>query len=116
MAKEWHPDKNDSPDAQTKFIEINAAYEILNDPEKRKRYDNHGVVDDQDRRGNHPENFRHHFRSGSPFDSFFDEGFGGGFGSRGKFCSLNIYLPSRYDSKGFNQNLKIGSVSKAFLF
>ena len=105
MAKEWHPDKNDSPDAQTKFIEINAAYEILNDPEKRKRYDNHGVVDDQDRRGNHPENFRHHFRSGSPFDSFFDEGFGGGFGSRGKFCSLNIYLPSRYDSIGFNQNL-----------
>jgi len=83
LAKEWHPDKNDSPDAQTKFIEINAAYEILNDPEKRKRYDNHGVVDDQDRRGNHPENFRHHFRSGSPFDSFFDEGFGGGFGGRG---------------------------------
>ena len=35
LAKEWHPDKNDSPDAQTKFIEINAAYEILNDPEKR---------------------------------------------------------------------------------
>ena len=60
---------------------------------KRKRYDNHGVVDDQDRRGNHPENFRHHFRSGSPFDSFFDEGFGGGFGGRGKFCSLNFYLP-----------------------
>ena len=29
LAKEWHPDKNDSPDAQEKFVEINAAYEIL---------------------------------------------------------------------------------------
>ena len=37
LAKEWHPDKNDSPNAQSKFVEINAAYEILNDPEKRKR-------------------------------------------------------------------------------
>ena len=92
LAKEWHPDKNDNPNAQTKFVEINAAYEILNDPERRKRYDNHGVVDDQDRRGSHPENFRHHFRSfHSPFDSFFEHDFfSGGSGGRGESIFLII--------------------------
>ncbi len=64
LAKEWHPDKNDSPDAQEKFVQINAAYEILSDPEKRQRYDDHGIVNDQPHqgsRGNH-DPFRQHFR------------------------------------------------------
>ena len=33
-AKEWHPDKNDSPNAQDKFVEVNAAYELLSDAGK----------------------------------------------------------------------------------
>lgn len=76
LAKEWHPDKNDSPDAQSKFVEINAAYEVLSDAEKRKRYDNYGTIDDGPGR-DHPENFRHHFRKfhSSPFDSFFEHDF-----------------------------------------
>ena len=69
----------------------------LNDPEKRKRYDNHGIVDDQDRRGSHPEShFRHHYRSfHSPFDSFFDDDFfGGGHGRKGEhFLSSVLELP-----------------------
>ena len=44
LAKEWHPDKNDSPDAQNKFVDINAAYELLSDPERRKKYDQHGIL------------------------------------------------------------------------
>jgi molecular chaperone DnaJ len=39
-AKFWHPDKNDSLNAKEKFIEIQEAYEILIDPNKRKVYDN----------------------------------------------------------------------------
>ena len=39
LAKKWHPDKNDSPYAKEKFVEINAAYEILSDAKKRKCYD-----------------------------------------------------------------------------
>lgn len=35
----WHPDKNNSPNAHDKFIEINEAYNILIDVEKRKTYD-----------------------------------------------------------------------------
>lgn len=35
----WHPDKNKGANAHDKFIEINEAYNILIDPQKRKIYD-----------------------------------------------------------------------------
>lgn len=36
----YHPDKNPSPEAEIVILEINEAYEVLSDPEKRTRYDN----------------------------------------------------------------------------
>ncbi len=42
LARKYHPDINKSPDAEEKFKEINAAYEILSNKEKRKQYDMHG--------------------------------------------------------------------------
>lgn len=38
---QYHPDKNpnNKEEAQKKFVEVNAAYEILSDPQKRKTYD-----------------------------------------------------------------------------
>jgi DnaJ-class molecular chaperone len=41
-ALEFHPDKNKSPEAEEKFKEINQAYEILKDPQKRQMYDQFG--------------------------------------------------------------------------
>ncbi len=40
LAKQWHPDKNQDPQAEDKFIEITKAYELLSDPERRRNYDN----------------------------------------------------------------------------
>jgi len=39
LAMEWHPDKNKSINAHYKFIEINEAYEILSDANKRAEFD-----------------------------------------------------------------------------
>lgn len=42
-ALRYHPDRNsDDPDAEEKFKEASAAYEVLSDPEKRQRYDRFG--------------------------------------------------------------------------
>lgn len=43
LAMEWHPDRNKSPEAGERFKEIATAYAILKDPQKRARYDLHGM-------------------------------------------------------------------------
>ena len=40
-AAQYHPDKNPSPDAATRFREIQEAYEVLCDSERRKAFDDY---------------------------------------------------------------------------
>ncbi|MBW4436673.1 MAG: molecular chaperone DnaJ [Pleurocapsa minor GSE-CHR-MK-17-07R] len=44
LARQYHPDINKAADAESKFKEINEAYEVLNDDEKRARYDRFGAA------------------------------------------------------------------------
>lgn len=48
LAKQYHPDANpDNPSAEAKFKEINEAYEVLSDKEKREMYDRFGTANPQ---------------------------------------------------------------------
>ncbi|UWD34372.1 molecular chaperone DnaJ [Mesomycoplasma molare] len=42
LAMKYHPDKNKESDAEEKFKEVNEAYEILSDSQKRQQYDEYG--------------------------------------------------------------------------
>ena len=42
LAMKYHPDKNKATDAEDKFKEINEAYEVLSDHQKRAQYDKFG--------------------------------------------------------------------------
>lgn len=76
LARKYHPDINKEAGAEDKFKEINAAYEILSDEQKRRQYDQYG---DSMFGG---QNF-HDFASsqgGANLDEILRSIFGGGFG------------------------------------
>ncbi len=77
LARKYHPDINKEPEAQEKFKEINAAYEVLSDPEKKAKYDQFG---DQMFGGQHFHDFARGQGAEMDLDEILRAVFGGGFG------------------------------------
>ena len=42
LAQQWHPDVNADGEAQQRFKEVNEAYQVLSDPQRRQTYDMFG--------------------------------------------------------------------------
>jgi molecular chaperone DnaJ len=84
LAMEYHPDRNPSADAAEKFKEINQAYEVLADDEKRQLYDRFGHAGVQGNAGAGGfDGFQHFDGFGDIFDAFFGGGQRGGRRRRG---------------------------------
>jgi curved DNA-binding protein len=82
LARKYHPDvAKDKSTAEDQFKEINEAYEVLGDPEKRKKYDTLGHDGEGMEQGasGHPSasTYDHHFK-GTGFSDFFEQMFSSG--------------------------------------
>lgn len=77
LAKKYHPDINKAPDAAEKFKEVQEAYDVLNDPQKKAAYDQFGFAG-MDGAGN--AGFGGGFGGFGGFDDIFSSFFGGGMG------------------------------------
>jgi len=114
LARQYHPDVNKDPKAEEKFKEINAAYEVLSDKEKRAKYDQfgdsmfggqnfHDFARGQGGNVDLDEILRNIFGQGGGFGGGFggggfsgfggNAGFGGGFGGMNLDIDANVTIP-----------------------
>ncbi len=117
LARKFHPDVNKDSQAEVKFKEIGEAYEVLKDPDKRKRYDQLGSNWNRmgGGQGGPPPGWEGvHFDFGqgggggaAGFSDFFEMLFGGGAGGRRRGA------PAGFGGAGFGGGSQAGGDSEA---
>jgi molecular chaperone DnaJ len=125
LARKYHPDVNKEPESEAKFKEINEAYSVLSDSQKRAQYDRFGHAGPQQSAGGPGFNgfdFNDIFRGGggfgstfeeSPFEDLFESFFGGGGRRshtgprRGSDLQYNITISLEEAAKGFEKEIDL---------
>lgn len=105
LARKYHPDVSKEPDAEARFKEVNEAYEVLRDKEKRAAYDGLGRGWHAGEEFTPPPGWESGFSQagggsagfGGGFSDFFESlfghaGFGGGFPARGDDQSARVSI------------------------
>ncbi len=117
LARKHHPDMNrDDPSAEEKFKDINEAYEVLSDSDKRSQYDRFGHAAQGSSWG---QGGSQAWDSGGfgQFDSIFDIFFGGGFGGpraprtgpeRGRDIRYDLEMTLEEAASGLEREIPIG--------
>jgi len=85
LVREVHPDRN--PGSEERFKEVQAAYDVLSDPEKRKAYDSYGSTNGRPAGGFSPGGTTFDFGDfdlGDIFGGIFNRGRGGAASDRGR--------------------------------
>lgn len=96
LAKQYHPDRNQSADAEGKFKEVQEAYDVLSDDQKRSAYDQYGFAGTQGfSGGGYGQGFGgFDFNGMGGLGDIFEQFFGNGFG---------------FSSSGFSRRQKRGA-------
>jgi len=116
LALQFHPDRNKSPEAESRFKEISEAYAVLSDDEKRKQYDAYGregvyqrySQEDIFRGADFGEFFRGAGGFGG-FDDIFSQFFGGGAAGprRGEDLTYHLQLNLEDIVQGSNREIEV---------
>jgi molecular chaperone DnaJ len=95
LAQQWHPDVNKDPEADARFKEVNEAYQVLSDPQRRQSYDMFGRAGVNGGAGGAGDPFGAAGFGG--FSDIFDAFFGGGMAGAQRRARPTTGSDLRYD-------------------
>jgi len=111
LARQYHPDlqvgEQQKKAAEEKFKEVNEAYEVLSDQDKRRRYDTFGHAGTQQGFGAGFEGFDFGRGAGDIFSDIFEDFFGGGRSHAERGADLQYNLELSFEEAIYGKEVKL---------